>query len=143
MLYVKLNVLNRTTSAAPASIAKSAVVNNSAGSLFDTCQVYLNQTLCGDSTNYAIRAYLENFLSYKPDWTVSGGRLCGWFIDEDLSDETDSNYTWKNRSALLKSGDGVELVSWIHHDSLPVFLPTGIDVKIRLGRTSDDFMVIN
>ena len=147
-LHVKFQITtDRTTNPLKAHKDKMSLVNNFLHSMFEQCQVYLNNVAV-ENTNkcYAYRSYLENLLCYNND--AKQNLLRGdFFFPEDKKASTfaETNdlpqLTMKYASAANETPVEYEAYGKIHCDIFNInkYMLNNIDIKLVFTRSSDDF----
>lgn len=120
-------------------------------SLFNQCQVYLNNTAVENSNNtYAYRAYFENLLNNGREAKNTFLQMEVFYQDDagtheifDLATTTDvpvvnSNYL-KRRKRFL--GGNVQMKGKIHSDIFNInkLLLNNVNITIKLSRSNDSF----
>ena len=156
-LYVKLKV---TTPAGAnlAADASAALVNLPLHSLFSQIDVQLNDVIVSSSHNlYPYKAYFETLLNYNTDAKKSHLTSEGWYFDQpgkfDACNLTagavaaaplEVNSGFINRNTLIKESKEVEFIGRLHLDLACQnrLLLNGIDIKIKLNRSKDDFTLL-
>ena len=162
-LHVKFVIYNsRTEKLAP--VKDIGLVNNFLHSMFEQCQVYLNNVAV-ENTNkcYAYRAYLENLLCYNND--AKENLLRGdFFFPEDEKNEdykASSSTNLKTTTLITKaqvhsdptdttsakvnaSADSWEAYGKIHCDIFNInkYMLNNIDIKLVFTRSSDSFCLL-
>ena len=127
-------------------------VNNWLHSLFSQVDVYLNDTLLTPSTNtYPYRAYIETALSYGSDAKETQLTSQLWYketagrMDSDtLADDDTANAGFQSRRNYTTQSHVVEMMGRLHVDMFlqDRFLLNVVDVKIRLVRSKDAFVLM-
>ena len=126
---------------------KMGLVNNFLHSMFEQCQVYLNNVAV-ENTNkcYAYRAYLENLLCYNND--AKENLLRGdFFFPESkkasIFGEANELPTKTKKYATANDEKPVEYEAYgkIHCDIFNInkYMLNNIDIKLVFSRSADDF----
>lgn len=123
-------------------------VNNLLHSMFNQVDVFLNQKLVSPPNNaYAYRAYIETLLNYGRGAKESHLTSVLWYTDTagKMDDVDDANSGLNNRRLYLTEGKTVDLLGHLHCDifNQERFLINGIEMRLRLVRTSDAFCLMS
>ena len=126
--------------------AEIVVINYPVATLFEHVDVYLNNDLITNTSNYGYKAYLESLLTYsdtaKKGWLQAGG----YFKDSHGQFDTlgNANGGFRFRKGLLAESKTMELIGKIHSDlfSQERFLLNHVDLKLVFTRHSDDFCLM-
>lgn len=144
MLCVKLKVL-----AAADSAYKVAPVNNFLHSLFNQVDVFFNQKLVAPPNNaYAYRSYIETLLNYGPAAKESHLTTALWYADDPGTFDTlpgvKINMGQEQRAMYIKNGKTLDMIGHLHCDvfNQDKFLLNGVEVRLRLVRSKDDFCLM-
>ena len=148
-LHMKVKVVNNDGTPLNDD-APVAPVNNFLHSFFSQLDISLNNTLVTPSENtYAFRAYIENTLNYNSNAKKTQLSSEGYYRDdshkfEDFSLKGD-NSGFKQRAALAAKSQTIDLFGRLHSDlmNLSKYLLNGVDVKIRLVKSSEDFHLLD
>ena len=146
-LDVKLKHLSNSKTESDDDVSKKPVfVNNLMHSIFQNVEVALNGTPVSSSNNlYPYRALVETELSHNKSCKEGWLRCQGYEIEEDPSDS--SGEAFSNRRKL-----GVGLTEqWSYYGRLSdsfladnnKFILPGVDVRIRLYRSPDQFVLLH
>lgn len=81
--YLKVNILiTKADGTLPAENARISTVNNILHSLFDSCRIYVNDTLLNKgSRDYAYKSFISSNLSYPSHCKNSWMHSFGFFPD--------------------------------------------------------------
>lgn len=134
------------------TIYKVAPVNNFLHSLFNQVDVFFNQKLVAPPNNaYPYRAYVESLLNYGPSAKDSHLTTALWYADDPGSfdvlpgaDGLASNKGQAKRTKFIDDGKSVDMLGHLHCDvfNQDKFLVNGVEVRLRLVRSKDDFCLI-
>ena len=135
-----------------AADAKVGPINNWMHSLFGQIDLSLNGELITPSNNtYPYRAYLETLLSYGEEAKKSQLQSVLWFEDDagkfdkfDPSEEG-TNPALKTRARFVEKSKTCDMMGRLHLDVFhqPRYIVNGVDLKIRLNRTSSKFNLMS
>ena len=126
---------------------KMGLVNNFLHSMFEQCQVYLNNVAV-ENTNkcYGYRAYLENLLCYNNDAKTNLLRGDFFFPESkkiSTFSEAEELPTTTKKYAFADDEKPVEYEAYgkIHCDIFNInkYMLNNIDIKLVFSRSSDDF----
>jgi hypothetical protein len=130
----------------------TAPVNNFLHSLFSQIDIYVNGTLVTSSTNtYPYRSIIETLLSYGEDAKNTHLSAAMYYkdragkMDSVDVDGADTNPGFIDRR-LQASGSGIiDMMGRLHADLFfqDRYLLNGLDVKIRLTRSKDEFCLMS
>lgn len=147
-LYMKLKVKTQDGNLDPD--VNVSPVNNFFHSLFSSVDVYLNNNLITNNTDtYPYRAYIENLLSFNKESKKT--HLCGGELWEKDTSGTmaivnidGDNKGLAKRHERITESKTLELCGRLHLDLFlqEKYLPNGIEIRIRLNRTSPKFCLI-
>lgn len=120
-----------------------ALINYPIATLFEHLDVYLNNDLVSNNSDYGYKAYLETLLTYsnssKESWLQAGG----FFKDthSQMSTLDDTNTGFKSRKDLLAQSRTLELIGKIHSDifNQERLLLNHVDVRLVFTRYGDAF----
>lgn len=155
-LYVKLKVTTPAGANLPAA-ANVALTNLPLHSLFSQIDVQLNDIIVSSSHNlYPFKAYFETLLNYNTDAKISHLTSEGFYPDQagkfnDFNLTTGTaeaplsvNSGYKSRNALISLSKQAEFIGRLHLDlaAQDRLLLSGIDIKIRLNRSKDEFILL-
>lgn len=134
-------------------------VNNFMHSLFSQIDVFFNQKLVSPPNNlYPYRAYIETLLNYSEEAKKSHLTTSLWyddtpdFIETVLEEDADNkkgyitqNIGAEERRKFVLNGQTVDLLGHLHSDvfNQDKFLLNGIEVRVRLFRSKNDFCLID
>jgi hypothetical protein len=123
-----------------------APVNGLAHSLFSQCDVFMNDTLVSQANNlYPYRAVIENILNFGNDYKQCQASLA-LFYDEKIPEKftTKNDDGFRRRYLAIKESSLVELIArpCIDIFNLDKYLLSGMDLKIKFTRTSNDFCLL-
>lgn len=129
---------------------KVAPVNNFLHSLFNQVDVFFNQKLVAPPNNaYAYRAYIETLLNYGPAAKASHLTTALWYADtaggfEQLPGASPSNTGQDTRATYVQGGRTLDMIGHLHCDvfNQDKFLLNGVEVRLRLVRSKDDFCLM-
>ena len=128
---------------------KVAPINLLLHSLFTQVDVSLNEKLVTPSTNtYPYRAYIETLLSHGGDAQQSRLTTSMWYKDKagyhDAAANMASNPGLNTRRSIMSDSKSVEMIGRLHIDFChqPRYLINGIDVKLRLVRSKNEFALM-
>lgn len=138
----------------PAAEKKVSLCNLPLHSLFAQIDCYLNDTLVQSSNNcYPYLAYLGTLLNYNNDAKKSYKTLEGFYQDnfpEAAEAFHDDNKNASDNGILKRSKDIAlsaprEYMGRLHIDACKVnkFLLNKVNVRLRLLKNSDDFLIIS
>lgn len=121
-------------------------VNNFLHSLFDHNEVLLNgQLISPSASRYCLRAYYETLLNYSQEAKTSHLTTALW--RKDTAGKMDSvteneGYAW--RKNFSNGSKEFEMLGGLHMDLFNInkFLLSGVEVRIRLGRTKAAFALM-
>lgn len=120
-----------------------ALINYPIASLFQHVDVFLNNDLVSNTSNYGIKAYLETICNFGHDASKSWLQAGGYYKDthNQMNTLSDDNKGFKSRRDLLAESRTLELCGKIHselfnQDSL---LLNHVDLRIVFTRHSDTF----
>lgn len=142
--YIKLKVLNGDGTALPKG-ANISTVNNFLHSIFQQCDVTLNNQLLSSTNNgYAFKSYFEGSLSYSSDGAISQGACALFYKDSDPTDNSDSNTGYAKRKAFIAQSAPVELVGKLRLDlaSQNRYILNDTSVCLSLTRSPDSFALL-
>jgi hypothetical protein len=128
----------------------TAGVNNMLHSLFNQCNISINNTLITHfSDNYQDRALLETLLTYGSYAAESHLTNAYWYKDQGdmlTCDPTDTSATtankgWARRWNLQKLSKEIEMVGRLHADicNAQTFIVPGVTVNVRLTKAVVNF----
>ena len=152
-LFVTLNItkgnenLKFTTEAEgdlidPTKSSVVALVNNPLHSLFTSVELFLNDQLLSSAStnNYPYLSYLQKILNTSA--SVKNGKLtgAGFYLDTSFG-AVAKNKGFVKRLSLTQNSQDVELTDTLDLDLFHQYkyLLSGINVKIRLNRSSNNF----
>lgn len=125
-----------------------STVNNFFHSLFSSIDLYLNNKLIPSTDKYPYRAFLENLLGTDYTYKVSVLDDLELFhmdtpVDVNKNVKTDGGVGWLSRNSKIK-GKYLEMVGNLHLDLFlqEKYLPNGIDIRLKLNRSSTDFCLM-
>lgn len=131
---------------------KVAPVNNFLHSLFNQVDVFFNQKLVAPPNNaYAYRAYIETLLNYGPAAKESHLTTALWYPDNPGSFEAmpsaktaPTNVGQEERARHIRGGRTLDMIGHLHCDvfNQDKFLLNGVEVRLRLVRSKDDFCLM-
>ena len=125
-------------------------INNFFHSLFSQVDISLNNTLVTPSENtYPFKAYLENTLNY--DRGAKKSQLSSELYYRDTSHKMDdvklngSNSGFKTRATLCQLSKTMDMMGKLRCDLMNMsrYLISGVDVKLRLIRSSENFHLLS
>ena len=127
--------------------AKVAVINNTVHCLQSQVDVIANDVLITPSHNlYAYRAYIETLMSYRCEAEYSF-LSAAMFVKEDAGKmhlTTDENKSFIYRKGMCAQSKTFQCQGRLHtelcHQMKPLI--NGVDVKIRLVKSSSPFVII-
>ena len=131
---------------------KVAPVNNFLHSLFNQVDVFFNHKQVSQPNNsYPYRAYLEDLFNFGRNAKESHLRAGLWITDtagkmEALPDAAgEGNKGMKERQTYTLGAKTVDLIGHLHCDVFNQnrFLINGVDLKLRLIRSSDNFSLMD
>ena len=158
-LHVKFRIIISRTGTILAPHEKVALTNNFLHSMFEQCQVYLNNVPV-ENTNkcYAYRSYLENLLCYNKDSKQNLLRGDFFFHEETKSEEWAAETANKlvavtekyaivpqaGSTPVSQPPQSFEAYGKIHCDIFNInkYLLNNVDVKLVLTRSSDKFALL-
>lgn len=146
-LYVRAALVKQNGTNLPAT-ANVAPVNNFLHSLWAQVDVSLSNTLITQSNNtYPYRAYIENLLSFGPAAKRSQLSSNIWYKDTANQFETitgTNNKGYVSRKAIASESKEFDMMGKLHLDLSfqNRYLLNGVEMKIRLVRSKDDFCLI-
>jgi hypothetical protein len=129
-----------------ASDNKVAPLTNFLGSMFQQCDIFLNDKCITSSNNmYAHRAYLEQLLNYSPG--TASNQLTSNLFYQDTEDKFDmgaGNKGFEQRRAHIANGNLAEMRGPLFVDicNQNVYLVNNVDVRIRLTRAANTFCLM-
>jgi len=145
-LYLKLKIVNQDGS----SINKTAVagVENFYSGLFESLEVLLNNTPINSrisSNLYPYKYYLENLLGQGELAKKSFLSNELYFPDTAQDNFSAANTGFEKRRTFTEDSKSVELIGRIIDpiSSQPKYLPTGIEIKINLKKSSPAFCLVS
>ena len=144
-LYVRAKVTETKDNKVLADNAPVGPVNNWLHSNFSQVDVSFNNVLVTPSENtYPYRAYFENTLNYGKDAKKS--QLSAEMYYKDIAhhfEEVTGAITtgMKNRLDRTAKSKEVDMIGRLHVDvmNMSKYVLSGVDIKIRLIRSKDDF----
>lgn len=122
-----------------------ALTNNLLHSMFQQCDVTVNNQLISSSNNgYAFKSYLEGLLSYSIDGANSQGQCSLFYKDEDAGNLSDTNKGYLTRKKLIAQSKPVELIGRLNIDlsSQSRYILNETSITISLTRSSDNFSLL-
>ena len=144
-LEVKITMPDRTDlgGASPAG-----PVNGLLNSLFNTVELFLNNTLVNDTTTkYQYKAYIENLINFNKD-IMETRMLCeGWLKDTtgqlQVTDPAGANRGLQTRTVYY---DGSRVVTLVGRPHLDLFhqdklIPQNVDMKIRFVPNTSEYLL--
>jgi hypothetical protein len=123
-----------------------APVNGLGYSLFSQCDVFLNDSLVSQANNlYPYRAAIENILNFGNDYKQCQASLALFYDEkypETFSVKNDDGF--RRRYLKVKESAFVELIArpCIDVFNLDKYLLSGMDIKLKFTRTSNDFCLL-
>ena len=132
LLSVRIKVVNEDGTAIPATTVITPI-NNLLSSLFSDVRLILNNiSVEGGSSLYPYKSHLTVGLQYNSEVKKCQMRCAGW------SEDATARKTW------LKGSKSMELVGPLHLDffNQSQHLLPGVNMRIRLTRAKDEFVVI-
>lgn len=142
---VRAKVTTATGTALDAATDIVAPVNYWINSLWSQIDLSLNEKLITSSNNtYPYRAYIETLLSFGQEAKKSQLTTALWYKDEagkfEVVDGAENTGFTRRSKAVISNGI-VDMVGKIHLDMFfqPRYLLNGVDVKLRLSRSKDEF----
>ena len=132
--------------------AEVSFVNNLGHSWIPPIEVYLNDKQVVDlsTPSYAYKAFIENYLSYSADKKKFDLRNQLYYDDDDQHFNnfkySENNFLQERRALLF--GDELDTGHFciplnVDLFQSPVFLPPGINLKIKILKNKDEFFMIS
>lgn len=152
LAHTMLRVRVQITPNEEANNLKVAPVNNFLHSLFNQIDVFFNHKQVSQPNNsYPYRAYLEQLFNFGSDAKESHLTAGLWITDtagkmDTLPDVAgEGNKGLKERQTYTLGSKTVDMIGHLHCDVFNQnrFLLSGIDLKLRLIRSSDDFVLMD
>jgi hypothetical protein len=145
-LQLKVRIKN-TDNSNLAAAAAVATINYPLATLFEHVDVYLNNDLVSNTSNYGYKAYMETLLTYSTNATETWLQASGYYKDkhDKLNVLADDNTGFKARRDLLETSKTVELIGKIHSELFTQdrLLLNHVDLKLVFTRHNDDFCLMS
>jgi len=148
LLAVKVRIVQEDDSVLDATCNKVGPVNYFLHALFNQVEVYFNQKLVSANGNtYPYRAYIETLLNYDTTAKETHRSSALWVNDTagHMDKTEDENVGLKERRSYFTSSRPVDLMGHIHGDVFhhAKYLLNGVELKIKLTRTRDNFSLMS
>lgn len=143
-LYLQLKVL-KTNNDKLTAMEKVSCINLLLHSLFRECEVILNGTpIFSNGENYALKSYIKCQLGMSTEKKMSD-LCCALYFEDDsgaVSISTDKGQV--KRASFLAESKTVELEGNLFEDIFqqPKYLPNGVNMILRLKRSSPEFVLL-
>lgn len=144
-IQLKIKIVNNDNTNLAAA-AEVACVNYPIATLFEHVDVYLNNDLVSNTSNYGYKAYLESLLTYSDDAKKGWLQAGAFFKDTHAQMDTkgDANAGFRFRRGLLAESKVMELVGGIHSGLFKQerLMLNHVDVKLVFTRYADAFCLM-
>jgi hypothetical protein len=145
--YIQLKIRVKNTDGTDLADDKEiGCINYPIATLFEHVDVYLNNDLVSNTSNYGYKGYLETLLTYSDVAKKSWLQTAGYFKDTHGKMDTldDTNTGFKFRKALLKKSTTTELIGKIHSElfNQERLLLNHVNLKLVFTRHNDNFCLM-
>ena len=130
-----------------AAAAEIATINYPLASMFEHLEVYLNNDLVTNTSEYGYRSYMETAFSYSNHAKNTWLQLAGYHEDTSGAMNTlgAANTGFEARKTMFTESALVELVGKIHSGlfNQEKLLLNNVDLRLVFTRNKDDFCVMS
>jgi hypothetical protein len=155
-LYVKFKIMedqgklkvDKAAAGTNPAVEKSKVapLSNFIGSMWNQCDIFLNEKLVTSSNNlYSHRAYIEQLLNYGPDTGEKQLSTQLFYLDTAGKHDTNAdNKGFNKRQEFINGSRACEIIGPLFTDltNQPKYLINNVDVRIKLSRHNDPFCLM-
>lgn len=122
-----------------------APVNGFASALYSQVECYINDILVSDPAYYPYKAMIDSLLYYNERDRKSLLRAGMYIKDDNAEIDVAKNSGFKTRVDLVKGSKTWEIITPIHDGLFRVgkFLPSFVNVRIKLRRSSPSFALVS